>query len=58
MATDEYTRQLCEQLLTCQDDREALALAEKLRQALRSPVEKVRGNLIVLPPLGSETEEA
>jgi hypothetical protein len=58
MALGDYTRQLCERLLACQDDREALALAEELRQALRSRMEKVRGDLIVLPPMGSEAEEA
>ena len=51
---DHDTRELCQELLTCQDEDEALILAERLRADLHKRVEEIRGKLNVVPPLGSQ----
>ncbi len=58
MALDKRMRELCEQVLTCTNDPNALTLLEELRTALHIHIEEVRGKVIVLPPLGSDAKEA
>ena len=42
-------RELCEHIIACQDDTEAITLAQELRVALHQRIEELRTQVVALP---------
>jgi len=49
MSFERKIRNLCEQIIACNDETEAVVLIRQLQIILHERIEQVRGKLIVLP---------
>jgi len=58
LAQGEQIRELCAQLLICEDEAECLMLVSQLRFLLHEHIESLRGKLVLLSATLSEIEKA
>jgi len=55
---DHEIRKLCDQILACTSEREAVKLTCRLKALLHGHIEELRNNLITLPAVGPVSVDA
>jgi hypothetical protein len=58
MTFEERVRALCERAASSDSETEAIELARQVQSLMHQRVEELRGNLLVMPLLGSTSRDA
>jgi hypothetical protein len=49
---EEQIIQLCEEVIACKSEEQAIELTRRIRSLMHTRIEELRGKLITLPPIG------
>jgi hypothetical protein len=52
MTFEEQLKHLCQKIVACKSDEEAVELARRMQALMHARVEELRSNLIALPTIG------